>query len=39
MDSATFYSGGPYLGEQGALPPGVTSFNQCGEYFPGTATR
>jgi len=35
MDSATFYSGSPYLGYQGELPVGVTSYNQCGEqYFP-----
>jgi hypothetical protein len=35
MDDATFYSGSPYLGYQGPLPVGVTSYNQCGEeYFP-----
>jgi FtsP/CotA-like multicopper oxidase with cupredoxin domain len=34
-DDATFYSGDPVLGEQGDLPVGVTTFNQCGEfYFP-----
>ena len=34
-DDATFYSGDPYLGTQGELPVGVTSFNECGEfYFP-----
>jgi FtsP/CotA-like multicopper oxidase with cupredoxin domain len=34
-DDVTFYSGKPYLGRQGALPPGVTSYNECGEfYFP-----
>lgn len=34
-DGLTFYSGSPYLGEQGELPVGVTTFNQCGEfYFP-----
>jgi FtsP/CotA-like multicopper oxidase with cupredoxin domain len=34
-DDVTFYSGSPYLGEQDTLPPLVTSFNQCGEfYFP-----
>jgi FtsP/CotA-like multicopper oxidase with cupredoxin domain len=34
-DGVTFYSGDPELGEQGELPVGVTSFNQCGEfYFP-----
>ena len=35
MDDATFYSGSPYLGYQGELPVGVTSYNECGEqYFP-----
>ena len=34
-DGATFFSGSPFLGEQGDLPVGVTSYNQCGEfYFP-----
>jgi len=34
-DDATFYSGDPELGEQDELPVGVTSFNECGEfYFP-----
>lgn len=34
-DDVTFYSGEKYLGQQGDLPPGVTSFNECGEfYFP-----
>ena len=34
-DGVTFYSGDPHLGTQGTLPPSVTSFNQCGEfYFP-----
>ncbi|MCB0170408.1 MAG: multicopper oxidase domain-containing protein [Anaerolineae bacterium] len=34
-DDVTFYSGNPYLGQQGSFPPGVTSFNECGEfYFP-----
>jgi FtsP/CotA-like multicopper oxidase with cupredoxin domain len=34
-DGVTFYSGDPNLGEQGELPVGVTSYNQCGEfYFP-----
>lgn len=34
-DGVTFYSGSPYLGEQDDLLVGVTSFNQCGEfYFP-----
>jgi FtsP/CotA-like multicopper oxidase with cupredoxin domain len=34
-DDVTFYSGDPRLGEQGELPVGITSFNECGEfYFP-----
>lgn len=28
-----FYSGSPYLGEQGTLPPGATTLNQCGEFY------
>jgi FtsP/CotA-like multicopper oxidase with cupredoxin domain len=35
VDDLTFYSGSPYLGEQDELPIGVTTFNECGEfYFP-----
>ncbi len=34
-DGVTFYSGDPNLGQTGELPVGVTSYNQCGEfYFP-----
>ena len=34
-DGVTFYSGDPDLSETGTLPPGVTTFNECGEfYFP-----
>ncbi len=29
----TFYSGSPYLGSTQALPPGVQTLNQCGEYY------
>jgi FtsP/CotA-like multicopper oxidase with cupredoxin domain len=29
----TFYSGSPFLGEQGTLPPGASTLNQCGEYY------
>ena len=32
-DDATWYSGSPYLGVQDELPTGVTSFNECGEYY------
>ncbi len=28
-----FYSGSPYLGKLGTLPPGVNTLNQCGEYY------
>lgn len=34
-DGVTFYSGSPFLGEKGEFPVGVTSYNECGEfYFP-----
>ena len=29
----TFYSGTPYLGTKKALPPGVQTLNQCGEFY------
>ncbi len=29
----TFFSGSPYLGTQGPIPVGLTSLNQCGEYY------
>jgi FtsP/CotA-like multicopper oxidase with cupredoxin domain len=29
----TWYSGSPYLGYKGDLPVGVTSYNECGEYY------
>lgn len=32
MGGMTSYSGSPYLGHKGELPPGVTSHNVCGEY-------
>lgn len=32
-DGLTYYSGSPYLGDQGTFPPDVTTFNQCGEYY------
>jgi FtsP/CotA-like multicopper oxidase with cupredoxin domain len=28
-----FYSGTPYLGVKGTLPPGTQSLNQCGEFY------
>ncbi len=32
-DGASYYSGSPYLGRRAALPPGVVSYNRCGEYY------
>ena len=32
-DNATWFSGSPYLGYQDDLPVGVTSYNQCGEFY------
>lgn len=31
--ASTWYSMSPYLGQIGELPAGVTSLNQCGEYY------
>ncbi len=28
-----FYSGSPYLGQQGTLPPNTSTLNQCGEFY------
>ncbi|MFZ1537154.1 MAG: multicopper oxidase domain-containing protein [Chromatiaceae bacterium] len=28
-----FYSGSPYLGVEGTLPPGASTLNECGEYY------
>jgi hypothetical protein len=28
-----YYSGSPYLGKMGAMPPGMTSQVQCGEFY------
>ena len=28
-----FYSGSPFLGTSAVLPPGITTLNQCGEYW------
>lgn len=28
-----FYSGSPYLGTLGTLPPGAQTLNQCGEFY------
>ena len=32
-DNVSNYSGSPYLGRKSALPAGVTSYNECGEYY------
>lgn len=29
----SFWSGSPYLGEQGELPVDLTVYNECGEYY------
>lgn len=29
----TWYSGSPWLGQKAALPVGVSSYNQCGEFY------
>lgn len=29
----SMWSGSPYLGEQGSLPPDVKAHNECGEYY------
>jgi FtsP/CotA-like multicopper oxidase with cupredoxin domain len=28
-----FYSGSPYLGKTGTLPPGASTLNECGEFY------
>jgi FtsP/CotA-like multicopper oxidase with cupredoxin domain len=28
-----FYSGSPFLGQKGTLPPGASTLNTCGEYY------
>jgi FtsP/CotA-like multicopper oxidase with cupredoxin domain len=28
-----FYSGSPYLGKMGPMPPGMTSQDECGEFY------
>lgn len=28
-----YYSGSPYLGEMGNMPPGMQMMNECGEYY------
>ena len=28
-----FYSGSPYLGKLGPLPPGASTLNECGAYY------
>jgi FtsP/CotA-like multicopper oxidase with cupredoxin domain len=33
LEPGVFYSGSPYLGEKGPMPPGFTSQNACGEYY------
>jgi FtsP/CotA-like multicopper oxidase with cupredoxin domain len=33
MTIGMFYSGSPYLGVLGQMPPGTSTLNQCGEYY------
>lgn len=33
VENGMFYSGSPYLGTMGTLPPGISTLNQCGEYY------
>ena len=33
LEVGGFYSGTPYLGVQGTLPPGFSSQNECGEFY------
>jgi FtsP/CotA-like multicopper oxidase with cupredoxin domain len=33
VEVGMFYSGSPYLGQTGPLPPGASTLNQCGEHY------
>lgn len=33
LNVGMFYSGTPYLGVKGTLPPGASTQNECGEYY------
>ncbi len=33
MTFGMFFSGSPYLGKIGPMPPGSSTLNQCGEYY------
>ena len=33
MTFGMYWSGSPYLGMMGAMPPGMSTLNQCGEYY------
>jgi FtsP/CotA-like multicopper oxidase with cupredoxin domain len=33
LESGMFYSGSPFLGTKDPLPPGITTLNECGEYY------
>jgi FtsP/CotA-like multicopper oxidase with cupredoxin domain len=33
MRLGMFFSGSPYLGQTETMPPGVSTLNQCGEYY------
>ena len=33
LETGMFYSGSPFLGTKDPLPPGISTLNQCGEYY------
>ncbi len=33
MTFGMFFSGSPYLGMMGPMPPGMSTLNECGEYY------
>jgi FtsP/CotA-like multicopper oxidase with cupredoxin domain len=33
VEYGLYYSGSPYLGQTGPLPPGATTLNECGAYY------
>jgi len=33
MEFGMFWSGNPYLGMMGSMPPGMSTLNECGEYY------
>ena len=33
VEIGMFYSGSPYLGESAPMPPGISTLNECGEFY------